>query len=111
MGGSRRSAFFAALGRSFSSVVPTGLTWSAFPAKVTVHFSGALQSATLSKGSWSVRRANQRWNLGAVTASGSDVIVNQLGGVADVGADYVAYDGVAGDLKDASGDEVAAFSV
>jgi len=94
-----------------SSVVPTGVTWYAFPARAVVHFSGALTDGALTASSWFVRRSNQAWNAPSVVASGSDVTVSQGGVVSNAGADEVTYDGVAGDLKDASGDPIAAFSV
>lgn len=111
MGGTRRSGFFAGLGRSVSSVVPTGVSWYAFPPRVVVHFSGALQAASLDVSSWFVRRTGQRWDLGSATASGSDVTVGQGGVVSQAGVDEVTYDGVAGDLRDASGDLVRPFTV
>lgn len=94
-----------------SSVVPTGVTWYAFPPRVVVHFSGALQAGSLSVGSWFTRRTNQRWTINSVSASGSDVTVGQGGVISNPGFDEVWYDGVAGDLLDAAGDPLAPFTV
>lgn len=94
-----------------SSVVPTGVTWYAFPPRAVVHFSGALTSGSPALSSWFARRSNERWTVSGVSASGSDATVYQGGVVGDVGADEVTYDGVAGDLLDAAGDPIAAFTV
>ena len=74
-------------------------------------FSGALQAGSLAVGSWSVRRSNQRWNLAAVVSDGTKVTVSQGGVSAESGPDEVVYDGVAGDLRDASGDPIGAFTI
>lgn len=110
-GGTRKRGFFAGLGRSCSSVTATGVTYFAFPPRAEVAFSGALQAGSLAVGSWSVRRANQGWTVSAVASDGTKVTVSQGGVHAESGPDEVVYDGVAGDLRDAAGDEIGAFVV